>query len=102
MDSTDGLVRNMTVVDSGSPISMPVGEDIRGRLFNVVGETIEGIAQPKGERSYPIHRDAAAFEDLATSTEMLERGIKVIDLLCPCARGGQHGLLGCAALCGEH
>src|SRR5690625_6648766 len=98
MDSTDGLVRNMTVVDSGSPISMPVGEDIRGRLFNVVGETIDGIAQPKGERSYPIHRDAPAFEDLATSTEMLETGIKVIDLLCPYAKGGKVGLLGGAGV----
>src|SRR5690625_1361074 len=98
MDSTDGLVRNMTVVDSGSPISMPVGEDIRGRLFNVVGETIDGIAQPKGERSYPIHRDAPAFEDLATSTEMLETGIKVIDLLCPYAKGGKIGLFGGAGV----
>lgn len=98
MDSTDGLVRNMTVVDSGSPISMPVGEDIRGRLFNVVGETIDGITQPKGERSYPIHRDAPAFEDLATSTEMLETGIKVIDLLCPYAKGGKIGLFGGAGV----
>lgn len=98
MDSTDGLVRKMPVVDSGVPISMPVGEDIRGRLFNVVGETIDGIAQPKGERSYPIHRDAPAFEDLATSTEMLETGIKVIDLLCPYAKGGKIGLFGGAGV----
>ena len=98
MDSTDGLVRKTEVQDSGSPISMPVGEDIRGRLFNVVGESIDGIEQPKGDRRYPIHRDAPDFEDLATSTEMLETGIKVIDLLCPYAKGGKIGLFGGAGV----
>src|SRR6056297_3945860 len=83
MDSTDGLVREMEVVDTGSPISMPVGEDIRGRLFNVVGDAIDGIKQPEGKERYSIHRDAPKFEDLATSSEILETGIKVIDLLCP-------------------
>src|SRR6056297_2439767 len=98
MDSTDGLVREMEVLDTGAPISMPVGEDIRGRVFNVVGEPIDGIEPPKGDRKYPIHRSAPDFEDLATSTEMLETGIKVIDLLCPYAKGGKTGLFGGAGV----
>jgi F-type H+-transporting ATPase subunit beta len=98
MDSTDGLVRQTDVVDSGGPISMPVGEDIRGRLFNVVGEAIDGIKQPEGKERYPIHRDAPKFEDLATSSEILETGIKVIDLLCPYAKGGKIGLFGGAGV----
>lgn len=98
MDSTDGLVREMEVVDTDAPISMPVGEDIRGRVFNVVGEPIDGIEPPKGDRKYPIHRSAPDFEDLATSTEMLETGIKVIDLLCPYAKGGKTGLFGGAGV----
>ncbi|MEX0660176.1 MAG: F0F1 ATP synthase subunit beta [Balneolaceae bacterium] len=98
MDSTDGLVRQTEVVDSGAPISMPVGEDIRGRLFNVVGDAIDGINQPEGKERYPIHRPAPKFEDLATSTEILETGIKVIDLLCPYAKGGKIGLFGGAGV----
>ncbi|NBC25765.1 MAG: F0F1 ATP synthase subunit beta [Bacteroidetes bacterium] len=98
MDSTDGLIRSQEVVDSESPISMPVGEDIRGRLFNVVGEAIDGIEQPEGNDRYPIHREAPRFEDLATSTEILETGIKVIDLLCPYAKGGKIGLFGGAGV----
>jgi F-type H+-transporting ATPase subunit beta len=98
MDSTDGLVRQTDVMDSGGPISMPVGEDIRGRLFNVVGEAIDGIKQPEGKERYPIHRDAPKFEDLATSSEILETGIKVIDLLCPYAKGGKTGLFGGAGV----
>lgn len=98
MDSTDGLVREQEVVDSGAPISMPVGEDIRGRLFNVVGESIDGLEEPKGEERYPIHRPAPSFENLATTTEMLETGIKVIDLLCPYAKGGKIGLFGGAGV----
>lgn len=98
MDSTDGLVRNTEVVDSGAPISMPVGEDIRGRLFNIVGESIDGLQAPDGDRKYPIHRPAPAYEDLATSTEMLETGIKVVDLLCPYAKGGKIGLFGGAGV----
>jgi F-type H+-transporting ATPase subunit beta len=98
MDSTDGLVREMDVVNTGSPISMPVGEDILGRVFNVVGEPIDGIEPPKGDREYPIHRSSPDFEDLATSTEMLETGIKVIDLLCPYAKGGKTGLFGGAGV----
>ena len=98
MDSTDGLVREMEVVNTGAPISMPVGEDILGRVFNVVGEPIDGIEPPKGDRKYPIHRSSPDFEDLATSTEMLETGIKVIDLLCPYAKGGKTGLFGGAGV----
>ena len=98
MDSTDGLVREMEVVNTGAPISMPVGEDILGRVFNVVGEPIDGIEPPAGDRKYPIHRSSPAFEDLATSTEMLETGIKVIDLLCPYAKGGKTGLFGGAGV----
>ncbi|WP_372634498.1 F0F1 ATP synthase subunit beta [Fodinibius sp.] len=98
MDSTDGLVRKTEVVDTGAPISMPVGEDIRGRVFNVVGEPIDGIDAPKGDRQYPIHRPAPDFDELATSTEMLETGIKVIDLLCPYAKGGKTGLFGGAGV----
>ena len=98
MDSTDGLVRQMEVLDSGTTISMPVGEDIRGRLFNVVGESIDGMEQPGGERRYPIHRQAPGFEELATTTEMLETGIKVVDLLCPYAKGGKIGLFGGAGV----
>src|SRR5699024_4883339 len=89
MDSTDGLVRETEVINTGAPISVPVGDDIRGRVFSVVGEPIDGIEAPKGEERYPIHRPAPDFEDLATSTEMFETGIKVIDLLCPYAKGGK-------------
>ncbi|MEX0610104.1 MAG: F0F1 ATP synthase subunit beta [Balneolaceae bacterium] len=98
MDSTDGLVRGMDVTDTGKAISMPVGEDIRGRLFNVVGASIDGIPAPEGKKSYPIHRSAPDFDQLATSTEMLETGIKVVDLLCPYAKGGKIGLFGGAGV----
>jgi F-type H+-transporting ATPase subunit beta len=98
MDSTDGLTRGTEVKDTGSPISMPVGEDIRGRLFNVVGEAIDGIAAPKGDRRAPIHREAPNFDELSSTTEMFETGIKVIDLLCPYAKGGKIGLFGGAGV----
>jgi F-type H+/Na+-transporting ATPase subunit beta len=98
MDSTDGLVRQMPVHDTGSPISMPVGDDIRGRLFNIVGDAIDGIPAPKGERSYPIHRPAPEFSELSATTEILETGIKVVDLLCPYAKGGKIGLFGGAGV----
>jgi F-type H+-transporting ATPase subunit beta len=98
MDSTDGLVRQMDVTDTGAPISMPVGDDIRGRLFNVVGEAIDGIQAPKGDERLPIHRPAPKFDELASSTEMLETGIKVVDLLCPYAKGGKIGLFGGAGV----
>ncbi|MDX1671294.1 MAG: F0F1 ATP synthase subunit beta [Balneolaceae bacterium] len=98
MDNTDGLVRDDEVVDTGAPISMPVGEDIRGRLFNLVGEPIDGLEPPKGEKRYPIHRPAPSFDELTTGTEMLETGIKVIDLICPYAKGGKIGLFGGAGV----
>lgn len=98
MDSTDGLTRGTEVKDTGAPISMPIGEDIRGRLFNVVGEAIDGIPAPKGERRAPIHREAPSFDELSSTTEMFETGIKVIDLLCPYAKGGKIGLFGGAGV----
>ncbi len=98
MDSTEGLVRGMPVTDTGSPIMMPIGDDIKGRLFNVIGEAIDGIAQPKGEQSLPIHRPSPAYEDLTTSTEVLFTGIKVIDLIEPYAKGGKIGLFGGAGV----
>ncbi|MBL3656996.1 F0F1 ATP synthase subunit beta [Fulvivirga sediminis] len=98
MESTEGLVRGMEVTDTGSPINMPTGDDIKGRLFNVVGEAIDGIAQPSGKTSLPIHRPAPKFEDLSTSTEVLFTGIKVIDLIEPYAKGGKIGLFGGAGV----
>ncbi len=98
MESTDGLQRGMEVIDKGAPIQMPVGEDIKGRLFNVVGEAIDGIVQPKGDKTLPIHRHAPKFEDLSTSTEVLFTGIKVIDLIEPYAKGGKIGLFGGAGV----
>jgi F-type H+-transporting ATPase subunit beta len=98
MDSTEGLVRGTKVTDTGAPIKMPVGEAIRGRLFNVVGEAIDGIPQPVTSRELPIHRPAPQFKDLATSTEILYTGIKVIDLLAPYVKGGKIGLFGGAGV----
>jgi F-type H+/Na+-transporting ATPase subunit beta len=99
MDSTDGLVRGMEVFLSGSPISMPVGDDVRGRLFNVVGEAIDGMKAVElkdGGRS--IHQSAPRFEDLSTSAEPLYTGIKVIDLIEPYSKGGKIGLFGGAGV----
>jgi F-type H+-transporting ATPase subunit beta len=98
MDGTEGLVRGMKVVDTGLPIRMPIGEDIKGRLFNVVGEAIDGIKQPKGDKHLPIHRPAPAYEELSTSAEVLYTGIKVIDLIEPYAKGGKIGLFGGAGV----
>ncbi|MDB2442650.1 F0F1 ATP synthase subunit beta [Flavobacteriales bacterium] len=98
MDSTDGLSRGMEVVASGSPILMPVGEEIKGRLFNVVGDAIDGIKPLSKEGGSPIHRDAPKFEDLSTSSEVLFTGIKVIDLVEPYSKGGKIGLFGGAGV----
>ena len=98
MDGTEGLVRGMEVVNTESPIKMPTGENIRGRLFNVTGEAIDGINQPESKGGLPIHRDAPQFEDLSTSTEVLYTGIKVIDLLEPYVKGGKIGLFGGAGV----
>ncbi len=98
MDATDGMMRGMDVEDLGSPISMPIGDDIKGRLFNVVGQAIDGMPQPEGKKRLPIHRSAPRFEDLSTSTEVLYTGIKVIDLIEPYAKGGKIGLFGGAGV----
>ena len=99
MDSTEGLTRGTNVLDTGKPIAMPVGEAIKGRLFNVVGDTIDGIGQiPKDDSAYPIHRKPPTYEDLATSREVLYTGIKVIDLIEPYMKGGKVGLFGGAGV----
>ncbi|MCS5663790.1 MAG: F0F1 ATP synthase subunit beta [Flavobacteriales bacterium] len=98
MDSTDGLSRGNEVVATGSPILMPIGEEIKGRLFNVVGDAIDGIGAVSKEGGYPIHRDAPRFEDLSTSSEVLFTGIKVIDLVEPYSKGGKIGLFGGAGV----
>ena len=98
MDSTEGLTRGAAVRDLGAPMSMPTGEGIKGRLFNVIGQAIDGIPQPKSDGALPIHRQAPPFEDLATSSEILYTGIKVIDLLAPYVKGGKIGLFGGAGV----
>src|SRR5690554_7754520 len=100
MDSTDGLSRGVDAVSTGAPIQMPIGEDVYGRLFNVIGDAIDGIGNlPKaGEHGLPIHREAPKFEDLSTSSEVLFTGIKVIDLIEPYAKGGKIGLFGGAGV----
>ncbi|RYU81625.1 F0F1 ATP synthase subunit beta [Hymenobacter persicinus] len=98
MDSTEGLTRGAEVIDMGSPISMPTGEGVKGRLFNVIGHAIDGIPQPKSDGGMSIHRQPPPFEDLATSSEILFTGIKVIDLLAPYVKGGKIGLFGGAGV----
>ena len=98
MGPTDGLVRGMDVLATGAPISVPVGEATLGRIFNVLGEAIDEQPAPTGVDKMPIHRKAPAFEEQATSTEMLETGIKVVDLLCPYQKGGKIGLFGGAGV----
>ncbi len=98
MGPTDGLVRGMDVVSTGAPITVPVGESTLGRMFNVLGEPIDNKPMPKAQGFEPIHRPAPSFEEQATSTEMLETGIKVVDLLCPYQRGGKIGLFGGAGV----
>ena len=98
MGATDGLVRGMDAVATGAPISVPVGEKTLGRIFNVLGEAIDEIADPTDVEYLPIHRKAPAFEEQATETEMLETGIKVVDLLCPYQKGGKIGLFGGAGV----
>ena len=92
MDGTEGLQRGQDVFDLGGAITMPTGEGIKGRLFNVVGHAIDGIPQPKSDGGMSIHRLAPKFDELATSTEVLFTGIKVIDLLAPYVKGGKIGL----------
>jgi len=98
MSSTDGLKRGTAVMDTGSPISVPVGEEVLGRLFNVLGETIDNKGAVKNKKSLPIHRDAPSFEEQSTASEVFETGIKVIDLLAPFVKGGKVGLFGGAGV----
>ncbi len=99
MDSTDGLARGAEVIDTGAPITVPVGRATLGRIFNLLGEPIDyGDPIPDDTERWPIHRDAPSFESLAPTTEMFETGIKVIDLLAPYARGGKVGLFGGAGV----
>ena len=98
MGSTDGLVRGMEAVDTGKPIQAPVGENILGRMFNVLGQPIDGLGEVKAETKMPIHRKAPSFDEQSTSSAVLETGIKVIDLLCPYAKGGKIGLFGGAGV----
>ncbi len=98
MDSTEGLSRGMEVISTGSAITMPVGEQIKGRLFNVVGKAIDGIGEVSMEGGKGIHREAPRFEDLSTSSEILFTGIKVIDLIEPYSKGGKIGLFGGAGV----
>ena len=98
MDSTDGLSRGTEAKPTGNPIQMPVGEEVYGRLFNVIGDAIDGLGNLSKENGLPIHRQAPAFEDLSTSTEVLFTGIKVIDLIEPYAKGGKIGLFGGAGV----
>ena len=98
MTSTDGLQRGTEVVDTGAPIQMPVGDETLGRIWNVIGQPVDGKPMPKIEQTYPIHRPAPAFDELSTKTETFETGIKVIDLLEPYIRGGKTGLFGGAGV----
>lgn len=98
MDSTDGLVRGMKALDTGGPISIPVGPETLGRLINVLGKGIDDIGEIKSEKEYPIHRHAPAFSSLSTQQEIFETGIKVIDLIEPYSKGGKTGLFGGAGV----
>jgi F-type H+/Na+-transporting ATPase subunit beta len=98
MGSTDGLARGVAVTDTGNPIMVPVGPQTLGRMFNVLGEPIDGLPPVTDSKTYPIHRPAPSFQDQTASTELLETGIKVIDLICPILRGGKVGLFGGAGV----
>ncbi|MBA3862270.1 MAG: F0F1 ATP synthase subunit beta, partial [Solirubrobacterales bacterium] len=98
MDSTDGLARGMEVVDTGGPITVPVGDGTLGRIFNLLGDPIDEGGDVQFEERWPIHRAAPDVENLIPTTDMFETGIKVIDLLAPYARGGKVGLFGGAGV----
>jgi F-type H+-transporting ATPase subunit beta len=98
MDSTDGFTRGLEAVSTGASIQMPIGDQVKGRLFNVVGDTIDGIGETDRSKGASIHREAPKFEDLSTATEVLFTGIKVIDLIEPYAKGGKIGLFGGAGV----
>ncbi|MDG2167129.1 MAG: F0F1 ATP synthase subunit beta, partial [Opitutales bacterium] len=98
MSSTEGLVRGMEVVDTGAPISVPVGEGVLGRIFDVTGTAVDGKGEVNADKYYPIHRQAPALVDQSTEAEILETGIKVIDLICPFIKGGKVGAFGGAGV----
>jgi F-type H+-transporting ATPase subunit beta len=98
MDATDGIARGTEVINTGNPIVMPIGDQVKGRLFNVTGDSIDGIGDVSKENGYPIHREAPKFENLATGNEILYTGIKVIDLIEPYSKGGKIGLFGGAGV----
>ena len=98
MGTTDGLKRGTPVDDTGAPISVGVGPETLGRMFNVLGEPIDGMPQVKTKKQYPIHRSAPLFTELSSETEILETGIKVIDLICPILKGGKVVLFGGAGV----
>ncbi len=98
MNTTDGLQRDAEVTDTGKPISVPVGPNTLGRMFNVTGKVIDGLGEVKSDKTYPIHRSAPSFKQQSTKSEILETGIKVIDLICPFLKGGKIGLFGGAGV----
>jgi F-type H+-transporting ATPase subunit beta len=98
MSSTDGLKRGTDVIDTGAPISVPVGDEVLGRIFNVLGDTVDGKPAPKNKKRLPIHRQAPSFDEQSTTSEVFETGIKVIDLLAPFIKGGKVGLFGGAGV----
>ena len=98
MSSTDGLQRGVPAVDTGAPISVPVGEECLGRVFNLLGQTIDGGDMVQGSERWPIHRAAPSYDEQESATEILETGIKVVDLICPYAKGGKIGLFGGAGV----
>ena len=98
MSSTDGLVRGAKAVDTGGPITVPVGEGCLGRVFNLLGEPVDDKPAPEVTERWPIHRDPPAFDEQQSETEILETGIKVVDLICPYAKGGKIGLFGGAGV----
>ena len=98
MNATDGLMRGMDVVDTGDPLTVPVGEGTLGRIFNVLGEPVDNLGPVKTKEGLPIHRSAPAFVDLDTKLSIFETGIKVVDLLAPYRRGGKIGLFGGAGV----
>ena len=98
MSSTDGLQRGVPAVDTGAPISVPVGEECLGRVFNLLGQTIDGGDAVQGSERWPIHRAAPSYDEQESATEILETGIKVVDLICPYAKGGKIGLFGGAGV----
>ena len=98
MSSTDGLQRGIPATDTGSPITVPVGEACLGRIFNLLGEPVDNGPAPEAEERWPIHRPAPSYEEQESTTEILETGIKVVDLICPYAKGGKIGLFGGAGV----